>query len=161
MYALQLASQKPSALVDWNNNVDDDPDKAILFHCSNYPKSCLEDFRMGFGDIISTSAVSKEQAYGTCYGTIPSGPVTIARLATDDITGSITGYLAEGNITADKFPTFGGIGVVEIEDLQDLLAFLCENGFEHHAAINLAHSANILYEAFDKYLGFDTYWHNA
>ena len=94
-------------------------------------------------------------------GTIPSGPVTIARLATDDITGSITGYLAEGNITADKFPTFGGIGVVEIEDLQDLLAFLCENGFEHHAAINLAHSANILYEAFDKYLGFDTYWHNA
>jgi len=161
MYALQLASGKPSALVDWNNNVDDDPDKAILFHCSNYPKSLLENFRMGYGDIISTSAVSKDQAYGTCYGTIPAGPVTIARLATDDTTGSITAYLAEGKITSDKFPTFGGIGVVEIEDLQDLLAFLCENGFEHHAAINLSHTANVLFEAFDKYLGFDTYWHNA
>jgi len=43
MYALQLASQKPSALVDWNNNFGDDPDKAILFHCSNFPnRFCRE-----------------------------------------------------------------------------------------------------------------------
>jgi L-fucose isomerase-like protein len=35
MYALQLASGVPSALVDWNNNYADDPDKCILFHCGN------------------------------------------------------------------------------------------------------------------------------
>lgn len=41
MYALQLASGVPSALVDWNNNYADDPDKCVLFHCSNWPKSML------------------------------------------------------------------------------------------------------------------------
>ncbi|WP_438317362.1 L-fucose/L-arabinose isomerase family protein [Candidatus Caldatribacterium sp. SIUC1] len=159
MYALQLASGKPSALVDWNNNFDDDPDKAILFHCSNFPKSLLRGIRMGYGDIIS-STLPKEQTYGTCYGTIPEGPVTLSRLATDDTAGSIVAYVAEGEITQDEAKTFGGIGVVKVEGLQELLAFLCENGFEHHVAINLAHVGEILVEAFDKYLGFDTYWHN-
>lgn len=159
MYALQLASGKPSALVDWNNNFDDDPDKAILFHCSNFPKSLLRGIRMGYGDIIS-STLPKEQTYGTCYGTIPEGPVTLSRLATDDTTGSIVAYVAEGEITQDEAKTFGGVGVVKVEGLQELLAFLCENGFEHHVAINLAHVGEILVEAFDKYLGFDTYWHN-
>ena len=35
MYALQLASGTPSALVDWNNNYGDEPDKCVLFHCGN------------------------------------------------------------------------------------------------------------------------------
>ena len=39
MYALQLASGTPSALVDWNNNYGDDPDKCVLFHCGNWAKS--------------------------------------------------------------------------------------------------------------------------
>ena len=38
MHALQLASETPSALLDWNNNYGDDPDKAVCFHCSNLPK---------------------------------------------------------------------------------------------------------------------------
>ena len=43
MYALQLASGTPSALVDWNNNYADDPDKCVLFHCGNWPKSFYPD----------------------------------------------------------------------------------------------------------------------
>ena len=39
MYALQLASGQPSALVDWNNNYGDDPNKCVLFHCGNWAKS--------------------------------------------------------------------------------------------------------------------------
>src|SRR6185369_8309728 len=35
MHALQLASETPSALLDWNNNYGEDPDKAVCFHCSN------------------------------------------------------------------------------------------------------------------------------
>jgi L-fucose isomerase-like protein len=158
MYALQLASQKPSALVDWNNNFDDDPDKAILFHCSNFPKSLLRGIRMGYGDIIS-STLPKENTYGTCYGTIPEGPLTVARLATDDTEGCIVAYIAEGEITKDTVNTFGGVGIAKIDGLQELLAFLCENGFEHHVAINLSHVGEILAEAFEKYLGFETYWH--
>src|SRR3954469_10309275 len=44
MYALSLASQLPSALVDWNNNYGTskdggDEDKCVLFHCGNWPKA--------------------------------------------------------------------------------------------------------------------------
>ena len=42
MQALVLASGKPSALVDWNNNYGDDPDKGVIFHCSNLPKSVFK-----------------------------------------------------------------------------------------------------------------------
>ena len=41
MYAMIQASGKPSALVDWNNNYADDPDKCVLFHCSNFPQDLL------------------------------------------------------------------------------------------------------------------------
>ena len=41
MYALQLASGKPSALVDWNNNYASEPDKCVLFHCGNWARSFL------------------------------------------------------------------------------------------------------------------------
>ena len=43
MYAMQLASGSPSALVDWNNNYGDDEDKCVLFHCGNWAKSFLPD----------------------------------------------------------------------------------------------------------------------
>src|SRR5271155_5215404 len=48
MYALQLASGTTSALLDWNNNYGDDPDKAVCFHCSNLPKHFFRDVRMDF-----------------------------------------------------------------------------------------------------------------
>ena len=38
MQVLALASNRPSALYDWNNNYGEDPDKAVVFHCSNLPK---------------------------------------------------------------------------------------------------------------------------
>jgi L-fucose isomerase-like protein len=43
MHALALASETPSALLDWNNNYGDDPDKAVCFHCSNLPKHFFND----------------------------------------------------------------------------------------------------------------------
>jgi L-fucose isomerase-like protein len=43
MHALQLASETPSALLDWNNNYGDDPNKAVCFHCSNLPKHFFKD----------------------------------------------------------------------------------------------------------------------
>jgi len=38
MYILQVATETPSAILDWNNNYGDDPNKMVLFHCSNLPK---------------------------------------------------------------------------------------------------------------------------
>jgi len=158
MYALQLASGSPSALVDWNNNYKDDPDKAVIFHCANFAKSIFRKVKAGYGDIIS-STVGRERAFGTCVGEIKKGPLTYARLSTDDENGCLRAYVGEGEITDDEIDTFGGRGVIYIPKMQSLLKFICENGFEHHVAINLSSVARILEEAMGRYLGIDTYWY--
>ena len=53
MHALALARETPSALLDWNNNYGDDPDKAVCFHCSNLPKHFFKDVKMDFQEIIA------------------------------------------------------------------------------------------------------------
>ncbi|HOX40027.1 MAG TPA: L-fucose/L-arabinose isomerase family protein [Candidatus Brocadiia bacterium] len=158
MYAAVLASGKPSALVDWNNNYGDDPDKAMLFHCSNFPASLFESPKMSYQDIIAKS-VGKEKSWGTCIGNLKATPATFVRLTTDDSMGEIRGYLAEGEVTSDPPNSFGGVGVVRVDGLQDLLAYACENGFEHHCALNPTHCADPIYEAMDKYLDWDVYMH--
>ncbi len=50
-------------------------------------------------------------------------------------------------------------GWLHIPDFQKLLNFICENGFEHHVAINPSQVAPALDEAFTKYLGWTTYYH--
>ena len=71
------------------------------------------------------------------------------------------GYVGGGAFTDDPLETFGGIGVVAIPDLQRLLRYICENGFEHHVAANLSSSAAAVHEAAVRYLGWDMYWHGA
>jgi L-fucose isomerase-like protein len=158
MYAMQLASETPSALLDWNNNYAADPDKCVLFHCSNAPKHFIEGIRMDLQDIIAMD-VGKENTFGTVVGRIKTGPMTFARLATDDEFGLVTTYVGEGEFTDDAIETFGGYGVARIEGLQRLLKHICENGFEHHVAVNLSSCADVLCEAFSGYLGFETYYH--
>ena len=83
MHALALASETPSALLDWNNNYGDDPDKAVCFHCSNLPKHFFADVRMDFQEIIA-GTVGKENTFGTCVGRVKSGPMSFARFSTND-----------------------------------------------------------------------------
>lgn len=158
MIALQSASQVPAALLDWNNNFGSDPDKGILFHCSNLPKSFFKGTKMDYQAIIAGS-VGKENAYGTIVGQIAPGPFTYARVSTDDEMGEIISYVGEGEFTDDKLKTFGGYGVFKIEDLQELLRYICENGFEHHVAATRGQVAASLEEAFGTYLGWDVYHH--
>src|SRR5260370_4363876 len=120
MHALQLASQTPSALLDWNNNYGEDPDKAVCFHCSNLPKHFFKSVRMDFQEIIA-GTVGKENTYGTCVGRVKSGPMSFARFSTNDREGTIHGYVGEGQFTDDSLPTFGGARVVPLPTLQTLL----------------------------------------
>ena len=82
MHALQLASGTPSALLDWNNNYGEDPDKAVCFHCSNLPKHFFREVKMDFQQIIA-GTVGRENTYGTCVGLVKSGPMSFARFSTD------------------------------------------------------------------------------
>ncbi|HZT31395.1 MAG TPA: L-fucose/L-arabinose isomerase family protein [Bryobacteraceae bacterium] len=159
MYALQLASGTPSALLDWNNNYGEDPDKAVCFHCSNLPKHFFADVRMDFQAIIA-GTVGKANTFGTCVGRVKAEPMTFARISTDDRGGKIRGYVGQGRFTNDPLETFGGYGVVEIPRMQELLRYICRNGFEHHVAANLSSVAGMIYEAGSRYLGWDVYWHN-
>lgn len=158
MIALQAASLKPSALIDWNNNFGNDPNKAVAFHCSNLPKALLEDAVMSHQDIIA-GTVGKENTYGTVTGKIKAGPFSYARVSTDDTKGTIRAYVGEGRFTADTVETFGGYGIMEIPNLQSLLQYVCKNGFEHHVAINPSQVAGAVNEAFSNYLGWDVYYH--
>jgi L-fucose isomerase-like protein len=158
MYALQLASGKPSAIVDWNNNYGNDPDKAIVFHCSNLPKSFFSDTKMDYQAIISMD-VGKENTYGTCVGKISPGPFTYTRISTDDTQGYIKVYLGEGEFTNDPLDTFGGYGVVSIPNMQNLLKFMCANAFEHHVALSKSKVSRILLEAFHNYFDWKVYYH--
>ena len=158
MHALALASCKPSCLLDWNNNYGEERDKCVTFHCSNLPKACLESAAMGYQAIIA-GTVGRKNTYGTVAGRIQPGPATFARISTFDQEGRMAAYVGEGRFTDDPLETFGAYGVVEIPNLQGLLRYICENGFEHHVAMNQSAVAHSVYEAFDKYLYWDVYWH--
>ncbi len=158
MYAMVLASGSPSALVDWNNNYGQDPDKGVMFHCSNLPQSIFGSARMDYQEIIA-GTVGKENTYGTVVGRVRGGPFTYCRVSTDDERGVIRAYLGEGELTNDPLETFGGYGVVRIPNLQGLLRHICENGFEHHVAINLSQVAGAMNEALGKYMGWEVYLH--
>ena len=158
MYALQLASGRPSALVDWNNNYGGDRNKCVFFHCGNWAKSFLPDIEIGTAPILGTT-LGEENTYGAVAGRTPSGPVTFARVSTDDVCGSIRAYVGEGRFTDDPLTTFGSRAVVEVPGLQDLLHYICKNGFEHHAAMNASACAGVLAEALETYLGWQVYRH--
>jgi L-fucose isomerase-like protein len=158
MHALRLASETPSALLDWNNNYGSDPNKAVCFHCSNLPKHFFRSVKMDFQEIIA-GTVGKENTFGTCVGLIKAEPMSFARFSTDDTSGRIRGYVGQGRFTDDPLNTFGGAGVVEIREMQKLLRFICQQGFEHHVAANLSTVASAVYEASTRYFGWDMYWH--
>jgi len=156
MYALQLASGTPSALVDWNNNYGSDPDRCVLFHCGNWAKSFLPDIEIKNAEILSTT-LGTENTYGAVAGRVPAGPLTYARISTDDTYGMIRTYVGEGEFTDDVLDTFGARAVVHVPNLQNLMQYICNNGFEHHCAMSASHSAGVLAEAFETYFGWEVY----
>ncbi len=158
MYILQLASGTPSAIVDWNNNYGEDPDKCVIFHCSNLPKDFFEDFKMDFQEIIAGS-VGKDNTFGTVVGKLKSGPITYCRASTDDLHGRMRAYVGEGETTDDRPKSFGGYGVMRVEKLQDLLQFICKNGYEHHVAVNRSNYGAAIAEALGNYKGWDIHHH--
>ncbi|HXU76672.1 MAG TPA: L-fucose/L-arabinose isomerase family protein [Methylomirabilota bacterium] len=158
MYVLQAASGQPAALLDWNNNFSTDPNKGVVFHCSNLPKAFFVEQKMDYQEIIA-GTVGKENTYGTIVGRISPGPFTYCRISTDDLNGRITSYVGEGRFTEDKLDTFGGYGVIEVPNFQKLLAFICRQGFEHHVAATKAPVAAAIEDALGTYLGWQMYRH--
>ena len=159
MYVLQAASSQPAALLDWNNNYGDEPNKGVVFHCSNLPKAFFGEQRMDYQAIIA-GTVGKENTYGTIVGRVTPGPFTYCRISTDDFEGIVTGYVGEGRFTDDVLETFGGYGVIEVPRFQELLRYICLRGLEHHVAATRACVAEAIEDALETYLGWEIYRHS-
>lgn len=160
MYAMQLASSTPSALVDWNNNYGAADDKCVLFHCGNWAKSFLPDIKILNAPILG-STLGVENTWGALDGRTPASPLTYGRITTDDTAGVIRAYVGQGQLTNDELKTFGNRAVAHVPKLQKLMHHVCRQGFEHHVVMNSSHTADILAEAFERYLGWEVYHHEA
>ncbi|TNH07842.1 L-fucose/L-arabinose isomerase family protein [Testudinibacter sp. TR-2022] len=158
MYALSIASMKPASIADWNNNFGEERDKCVMFHCGNYATEELDNPFMSTADIIGTT-VGCENTCGAINGRMKAGPLTYFRLSTDDFSGKVKAYVGEGKFVDDELETVGCRAVIQVKGLEELLAYICNNGFEHHVAMNHSSSAKVLYEVFTKYLGVECYYH--
>ena len=93
--------ETPSALLDWNNNYGDDPDKAVCFHCSNLPKHFFEERHDGLPGDHRRHGRASENTFGTCVGQVKASPMSFARSPPTIATGKIRGYVGEGEFTDD------------------------------------------------------------
>ena len=76
MYALTLASQHQSALLDWNNNFAEDRNKCVCTHCGNFPKSfIMNDIELGTLGVLGRT-LGKVHTFGAVYGKVKQGDFT-------------------------------------------------------------------------------------
>jgi len=160
MLAAQLAAGSAPALMDWNNNIRDDRDCCISLHCSNFPKSFFqaEDLEIGCLDVLG-SVLGQDRTFGACKAQVSAGPMTFIRCTTDDPRGIMKMYVGEGTFEAEPVPTKGGVAFCRVPNLQKLMHYICENGYEHHVCFVRGHVADVLSEAMGKYMGVEVYRH--
>ena len=159
MYALTLAAQGQSALLDWNNNFAEDRNKCVCTHCGNFPKSFVRnDLKLGTLGVLGRT-LGKVNTFGAVYGKVTKGDFTFFRISTDDTKGAIKAYLGTGEITDDPYGMDGCIAVTKVDNLQILMKHICKNGFEHHVAMVRNDVKDILNEAIEGYLGWNLYVH--
>jgi L-fucose isomerase-like protein len=159
MYALALAAEAPSAILDWNNNYGREVDKCVCTHCGNFPKSFIgETPEISELDVLGT-VLGKDNCFGAVKGKVKAGAMTFFRASTDDRAGTIRAYVGEGEFTDDPFPMDGGIAVTKVARLRPLLGFIARNGFEHHVAMVRGHHAEAVHEAIARYLQWPIYHH--
>jgi L-fucose isomerase-like protein len=159
MYMLAMAAGRPPAILDWNNNFGEDRNMCVCTHCSNYPKSFFEnEIEISNLDVLGT-VLGQENCFGAVKGKVNAGPFTYFRLSTDDPKGIIKTYMGEGEFTNDAYAMDGGIAVTRIPNLQQLMKYMCKNGFEHHVAMVRGNVSHIIHEAVETYLGWGIYHH--
>ena len=156
MRAMYLASGKPTACLDWNNNYGEDENKVILFHCGPVAQSLMA----GKGTVTEHKMFAKGDpgsGWGSNEGRIAAFPMTYANCFTEN--GRLKVYAAEAKFTGEPIePAFFGCGgVAEIPDLQNKLLRLAKGGFKHHTTVGVGHMKDVLTEAFSTYLGYEIF----
>ena len=154
MRAMNLASEQPTAVLDWNNNYGDDENKVILFHCGPVAQQLMT----ARGTVTEHKMFAKGDpgsGWGTNEGRIRAFPTTLSNCQTKD--GRIVVYASEATFTDDPIEQafFGCAGVCQVPDMKEKLIRLARGGFKHHTSVGVGHMKDVLREAFTTYLGYD------
>lgn len=153
MRAMNLATDLPTACLDWNNNYGDNENEVILFHCGPVAQSLMTKKGL-VTDHKMFSKCDPDSGWGSNEGRIKAFDMTFSNCKTED--GKIYIYASEGKMTDKEIePEFFGCGgVAHIDDLENKLIRLGRNGFKHHTTIGVGHLKDVLTEAFTTYLNY-------
>lgn len=154
MRAMALASEQPTACLDWNNNYGNDENKVILFHCGPVAQTLMA----GRGEVTEHKMFAKGDpgsGWGTNEGRIKAMDMTFSNGFTED--GKLKVYASEARFTGEPIEKefFGCGGVAEIPDLQNKLIRLAKGGFKHHTTVGVGRMKYVLEEAFKTYLNYE------
>ena len=154
MRAMALASGRPTACLDWNNNYGTDENKVILFHCGPVAQSLMA----GKGTVTEHKMFAKGDpgsGWGSNEGRIAAFDMTFSNCFTEE--GKLKVYASEARFTGEPIEEgyFGCGGVAEIPGLQNKLIKLARGGFKHHTTVGVGHMKEVLEEAFSVYLGYE------
>ena len=159
-------TSSPVTLLDINNTVPKDMyDKEIKdktnygerdvfmgFHCGNTPLSCLSCGAVNYQIIqnrLLENGGEPDFTRGTLEGDIKSGDVTIYRLH-GNADGSLSAYVAEGEVLPVATRSFGGIGIIAVEEMGRFYRnVLIRKHFPHHTAVAFSHIGKAFYGVLD------------
>ena len=154
MVAMNAASNQPTGCLDINNNYGTDPEKAILFHCGPLPVELMVKPGHIEEHLMFTKTQGENCSWGVNVGHIKPGEITIAGGRTEN--GEVHYFVEKAVVTEDPIEEgyFGTPGVIRMENLQDKLFSMQEEGFRHHAIITPGDHVRQIEEALSKYLGY-------
>lgn len=163
-YMLTLSTMRPSTLLDINNTVPKDmydehisgkfpyseTDVFMGFHCGNTPSCLMKDPEMKYQLIMHRLLEPDSEpniSRGTLEGQIAPNPITMFRLqSTADC--KLRSYVAEGEVLDVDPRSFGGIGVIGINEMARFYRHvLIQKRYPHHAGIGFEHKGRIIFEA--------------
>ncbi|HEY3378580.1 MAG TPA: fucose isomerase [Armatimonadota bacterium] len=162
-YIAQLASNFPATLLDINNTVPNDlidgadlkgataADLFMGFHCGNTPSCCTKSCKMSYQFIMhrlmEEPGSEPDFTRGTIEGQLKPGPTTVFRVQ-GTAEGTLTSYIAEGEVLDIDPHSFGSIGIFGIPDFARFYRHvLVGKRYPHHAAIAFTQCGEALYDA--------------
>ena len=162
-------TQDAVTLLDMNNSVPRDMyeqdiqgkfpyqlhDVFMGFHCGNTPICKLSKGKLNY-QIIQNRLIEKggtpDVTRGTLEGDIAPGEITLYRLQ-GSADGKLSAYIAQGEILPVPTRSFGGIGILAIEEMGRFYRHvLIEGRYPHHGAVAFGHCGKALFTIF-RYLG--------
>lgn len=156
MRALTLASGNAATILDFNNNYGNEENKVILFHCGPSPISMLEEKGEVIEHLMFKKSYGEGSGVGVNKGRLKSGDITFGSLKTEN--GKICAFVSDGKFTDDEIEKefFGSGKVLEKKGINDISNYMAQSGYKHHLGIVFSDCKDIIREAFEKYLDFDT-----